>query len=307
MEPFPDLPHETASIKQNAKGAKCCWKFMLIGTAAGALAVTVLFASKFASTYAELLINRLADEVRIFGWVYVHVAVLSTLAFSLAGYILGKRWDRMENEARALEQTSSQLRRMSITDRHTGMYVHNYIMERLEEEIRRAQRYAYPLSCLFLDIDNFKQLNDTYGHLFGDEVLSRVSTVMSAKVRDTDVLGRYGGDELLVILPHTDPERALEVAERIRTSIQSLPLTASSGESVQVTVSIGLYSVTGNQMRSRELIDLADHALRQAKQLGKNRTVVFSDSSPSKSAFPFKPAPPEDIHPSQSQHMRRAV
>ena len=155
----------------------------------------------------------------------------------------------MENEARALEQTSSQLRRMSITDRHTGMYVHNYIMERLEEEIRRAQRYAYPLSCLFLDIDNFKQLNDTYGHLFGDEVLSRVSTVMSAKVRDTDVLGRYGGDELLVILPRTDPERDLKVAERIRSSIQSLPLTAGSGESVQVTVSIGLYSVTGNQMR----------------------------------------------------------
>lgn len=143
--------------------------------------------------------------------------------------------------------------------------------ERLVEELRRHQRYGHSMSLLMLDIDHFKSINDSYGHLMGDHVLREVGKIISERLRSTDFTARYGGEEFVVILPLTTEEQSQVLAERLRQSIAETRFT-SEGKPFGITVSIGAAALTpGALLKRRELVDKADKALYQAKKLGRNQ------------------------------------
>ena len=173
------------------------------------------------------------------------------------------------------------LKHMGLMDPLTGVNNRRYAEMRLNEEVGRSRRHEGPLSCLYVDIDHFKQVNDTHGHQCGDEVLREVAKRIKAELRLSDTLGRYGGEEFLVLLPDTPLPYALHVAERIRAGVGDRPL-AYAGAERQVTVSIGVSSLhagaadlQGEAAGARMVAD-ADHALYVAKSNGRNR-VEFQD------------------------------
>ncbi|SJZ33839.1 PAS domain S-box-containing protein/diguanylate cyclase (GGDEF) domain-containing protein [Trichlorobacter thiogenes] len=158
---------------------------------------------------------------------------------------------------------------MAKIDGLTGIYNRRYLDSRLTEEIERSRRHGNPLSILLLDIDHFKKINDTHGHLCGDYALRKISELLQELVRTSDILGRYGGEEFLCILPETSHEQAVVLAERCREQIATKPL-ACEDHQARITISIG---VTG-QHRDDTLDSIkkrADDALYQAKREGRNR------------------------------------
>lgn len=156
---------------------------------------------------------------------------------------------------------------MAVTDGLTGLYNHRFIFERLEEEIAKVARYGRPLSIIMLDIDNFKQVNDTFGHRAGDEVILSVAHAIMASLRKTDVAGRYGGEEFLVLLPETDLKAAHIVAEKIRNTVALLQFETKD---LAVTISAGVAEAEKGES-FEALINRADAKLYTAKRNGKNR------------------------------------
>ena len=149
--------------------------------------------------------------------------------------------------------------------------------QRIDEELDRSIRTRQPLSCLFLDIDYFKCINDTYGHQAGDQVLSQVASAIKKQLRSNDVLARYGGEEFVALLSGSDEVIALEIAERIRSSIAGL-LVQFDEQNIAVTISIGAATFNPDSTAlnsvsdtARQLINAADAALYQAKHKGRNR------------------------------------
>lgn len=164
----------------------------------------------------------------------------------------------------------SETRYLAITDALTGLYNRRYFQQILDREFSRSNRYGSPLSIAMIDIDNFKTLNDTYGHLFGDEVLSEISKMMSNSLRKTDYVARYGGEELVAVLPETKIEQALIPLERLRNLIESHSFVFDE-KRINVTISLGLAQNNDHIASSDNFIQKADTALYQAKQRGKNR------------------------------------
>lgn len=160
----------------------------------------------------------------------------------------------------------------AITDELTGLSNRRRFHELMEKEAARAQRFSHELSLLMLDIDDFKHLNDTYGHLQGDEVLRTIGRTLKTESRVLDEPARYGGEEFVVALPETGTEGALELAERIRTKLEQteIPRVDSPG-SLRVTASLGIASIPTSARDALELIAAADAALYRAKRAGKNR------------------------------------
>ncbi len=165
---------------------------------------------------------------------------------------------------------------LTIMDSLTQVYCRRYFLERFHAELRRAKKNKLHLSFLMADIDNFKQFNDRYGHLVGDAILRQVAKTISETVRQIDFIGRYGGEELAVVLAETDNEQAIYAAERIRQAIASTVIKVYD-EKLKVTVSIGVAIFPDNSDQMRDLIELADQALYLAKETGKNK-VCFSPS-----------------------------
>ncbi len=163
----------------------------------------------------------------------------------------------------------SELRFLADTDGLTGFYNRRKVEEILTKEIERSRRYGNALSLLFIDVDNFKDLNDTYGHQKGDEVLKKIAGVINRELRRTDYVGRFGGEEFLVILPETDADRALKVAERIRRRIEFEDFGIGP-----VTVSIGVTQLKGGDDIDT-LFNRVDRAMYLAKEKGKNRSEVL--------------------------------
>jgi len=157
----------------------------------------------------------------------------------------------------------------------TGLLRREAILEALERELDRAQRYGRPLTVGMADLDHFKEVNDRYGHLAGDSLLKRVSQALSSGVRSSDAVGRYGGEEFLFVLPETDLSGARVLADKLRRLVEEVQAPMADGETVQVTVSIGLASLGGEDLperpTSRDLIEVADRALYRAKEAGRNR------------------------------------
>ncbi len=164
------------------------------------------------------------------------------------------------------------VQRQAITDDLTGLASHGHFQDLLGAEMEEVRRYQYPVGLIMLDIDNFKSVNDVYGHQQGDLVLRCVADALRETSRDVDVAARYGGEEMALILPHTDLEGAFEMAERARMAIASMEIPLLEGDGcLRVTTSVGAASsIEGNK---DELIAAADAALYVAKREGKNRTV----------------------------------
>ncbi len=169
----------------------------------------------------------------------------------------------------------AELERLSVTDRLTELYNHGYFQQRLDEEVHRALRFGHKLSLLMLDIDNFKDFNDTYGHPKGDQVLKAIAAIMRDNMRDMDIAARYGGEEFCAVLPETDLAGAAAVAERIRRQIER-QLFAGDQQlpTVRKTVSIGVATLPNNARTQSDLIEKADQALYRAKHAGKNQIAL---------------------------------
>jgi len=183
-----------------------------------------------------------------------------------------KELDRINRE---LEEKRSALELLSRTDGLTQLINRRHFEELLQSEWQRSLRYRSPLSCMLLDIDHFKKVNDTWGHPFGDTVLREVAGVARRALRDVDVLARYGGEELIALLPETSPEEAWRAAERVRMGIEAMRLTCRTvnpPEQVRCTASIGVSTAPGPGIETPEqLVQLADECLYEAKQGGRNQ------------------------------------
>jgi len=174
----------------------------------------------------------------------------------------------------------SALKRQNIIDPLIGIYNRRHFDLRLSEEIERAHRYNLPLSMLLLDIDHFKNVNDTRGHQIGDMVLKSLGQILLKIVRETDVVARYGGEEIAIITPHTSVLSAAELAERLRQAVEkSVMVPADKYEdrkSVSISVSIGVAGLDQQTIYEQSLIERTDKALYEAKQKGRNRVIVFN-------------------------------
>lgn len=173
----------------------------------------------------------------------------------------------------ALEAANLSLQSLSRTDRLTGINNRGFWEESLEQEFLRCHRSNHPASLIMFDIDQFKNFNDSYGHSAGDEVLRAVSNQIKKSQRTTDIAGRYGGEEFALILPDTDAQQALVVAERLRQQISKLQVEWDD-QQLAVTVSMGICEFTNTMTSYETWIDCADTALYKAKAKGRNCSVL---------------------------------
>jgi len=167
------------------------------------------------------------------------------------------------------------LQQESITDGLTGIKNRRYFEGRLHEEVAHSTRYKLPLSLILLDVDHFKNINDTYGHKAGDEVLKNLSALIAKMVRNSDVVARYGGEEIAIIAPSTPKHEAELLAERLRNAVEKTTIAVidATQEVIQVTVSAGV-STLGHVVTDRDaLVEEADQALYLAKSQGRNKVV----------------------------------
>jgi diguanylate cyclase (GGDEF)-like protein len=172
-----------------------------------------------------------------------------------------------------LREKNVELREISITDSLTGLYNRKHLMETLDKEVSRSQRHSRSFSLLVIDIDHFKKYNDTYGHLAGDEVLSKLASVFKESIRSSDYAARYGGEEFIIMLPEIGPEQGVEAAERIRHKVAE-EIFSGDGESIKVTISVGVACYPKNGEDAESVIRNADAALYEAKELGRNRVIL---------------------------------
>lgn len=179
----------------------------------------------------------------------------------------------------ALLRAQGKLQFEASHDALTGLWNRGAILDTVQREMARHQRTASPLGIIMADVDHFKRINDTHGHLTGDVILREVARRMVASVRNYDFVGRYGGEEFLIVLPHCGPEDLIAGAERIRLSIADLPIT-SEAVNLSVTMSFGVLSAqSGPDFADYEsLLQSADAALYRAKANGRNRVEVASSS-----------------------------
>lgn len=170
----------------------------------------------------------------------------------------------------------AKLERLSVHDELTGLYNYRYLHNRLNEEFKRAERYHDPLACIVIDIDRLQAVNEIGGRPFGDRVLSALAEIVRSCVREVDVVARFGGDELLVVLPSTHFAGSVTVAERIWRESGEAVFTSESGKQTKVTLSIGVALYPSRDVRSKDaLLRAGDAALHQAKRDGGNRVCVF--------------------------------
>jgi diguanylate cyclase (GGDEF)-like protein len=187
----------------------------------------------------------------------------------------------LERANQQLRDANEKLLRLTVTDERTSLLNDRYLRRRLADEFKRAQRYATPLSVALLDLDHFKQVNDKYGHDCGDQVLKEFGRLLVDSARTTDIVGRFGGEEFLVVLPNTDGIRAAIVAERIRKAADE-HVYHYKEFLVRCTVSGGVASFPANPgvVGEGDLLKAADQALYRAKQASRNRVILDRASMP---------------------------
>jgi diguanylate cyclase (GGDEF)-like protein/PAS domain S-box-containing protein len=170
----------------------------------------------------------------------------------------------------------AEMQQMAITDPLTLLYNRRHFFDLAYREVKRTQRYRSPLSAIMLDVDHFKRVNDQYGHAIGDQVLRAVAQWCRSNLRATDIIGRYGGEEFVILLPETDHNQAQMVAEHMRENLAQT-LIVTDNQSLQITVSLGIATMTASDScELDELLNRADHALLFAKKQGRNRIATWS-------------------------------
>lgn len=226
------------------------------GAAAGALACRVASATANAqlASYVEALTVKTAD--------------LSTPP-------RGK--GRLHDAIVQLAAQMGAMERIATTDQLTGVLNRQASLRRLAAEIGRSSRYGSPITVALADIDHFKRVNDTYGHAAGDVVLRHVAQTIQSAIRTNDTIGRYGGEEFLLVLPEADVEQAAAVAEKLRRLVGRTPVTLPDGEELAVTISIGVAAGAGEGLRLDTITRDADTALYAAKSLGRDQVYLFKE------------------------------
>ena len=202
---------------------------------------------------------------------FAYLPSLIPVFFAVFGFVIGFLIDKLFRQKAMLEKVNHSLKEESIMDELTGQYNRRHILYELEKEIERARRYKHTLAGIMIDVDDFKKFNDRYGHPFGDIILKEVTNVFDHCIRTIDVLGRYGGDEFIILLPEATAETAKVVAERIKKAINEHVITHKK-KPIKVTVSIGIHYFDDlTNMDKKDFIDRIDQALYLAKTSGKNR------------------------------------
>ncbi|NOY58973.1 MAG: PleD family two-component system response regulator [Calditrichaeota bacterium] len=182
--------------------------------------------------------------------------------------------DQLQEKVFQLEQAKERLRELAVKDGLTGLYNHRYFKRFLTQEIKRARRHKSQVSLIMMDIDHFKNYNDTYGHLAGDEVLRNVAKLMTGNIRGIDVAARYGGEEFVIVLPQTNKNAAKIVAEKLRILVGDQKFQNEDTQpNGKITISIGVATFPENATNLEELIHQADQRLYHAKSLGRNCVV----------------------------------
>lgn len=182
----------------------------------------------------------------------------------------------LANQA-AVAINNARLYELAVTDSLTKVLIRRHFMQRLEDELRRSKRYHHTLSLVMVDLDNYKDINDTYGHQAGDRVLMEIAKIFKKSVRTTDLVGRYGGDEFCFALPETPPDGAMIFCERLRQKIENTQLSFESFL-IKRTISCGIATYPNHTEDMHELFKMADMALFKAKRDGRNMTVIFDES-----------------------------
>jgi len=199
----------------------------------------------------------------------------------LAGIILlfGSTYFLISRLLRKINEAQQKLMTLASIDDLTQLYNRRYFFERFNQEVERSKRYQRPLSCIIMDIDFFKHVNDSYGHLAGDRVLVDIAQIVRKNCRQSDLAGRYGGEEFIILLPETEMAGAIIIAERIREMIEQHQTVDGKGVVIGVTVSMGVASLTGTELgnmdNSERIIQQADDALLEAKKNGRNRIELY--------------------------------
>lgn len=210
-------------------------------------------------------ISREADSARrAFVFSGLTALVVGGVLFVFFYWLVGRIGAQFESHRRLLAD-------LAMRDGLTRLLNHRMFYTLLEKEVARTQRYDKPLSLLMLDIDHFKRVNDSFGHVAGDMILADLGRVINSQVRNADSVCRYGGEEISVILPETGVEEAVQLAERIRRAIEAHHFDIGQGKSTGITVSIGVASLAGPDTSVEKLVAVADKAMYAAKEGGRNR------------------------------------
>ncbi|HYH78297.1 MAG TPA: diguanylate cyclase [Longimicrobium sp.] len=188
--------------------------------------------------------------------------------------------DELDQKNRELEVANKRLRKLSITDGLTELFNHRHVHELLRDEFERSRRSGEPLGVTMIDLDRFKAINDTYGHPTGDVVLYETARILRETAREIDMVGRYGGEEFIAILPNTGEEEAARFAERVREAVESHVYRDEDTE-IRMTCSSGVASFPMDAVDSPEaLLKEADEALYEAKESGRNRVIRATQKTP---------------------------
>jgi diguanylate cyclase (GGDEF)-like protein len=255
-------------------GAGALWS-----TATGAL---LLALGGSVAYLVAVFVAQPTDELRDGAFERVAFNVLLLVLVALLGWITGR-------EQRRVREADLEKSRF---DALTGLFTRGYFLSRLEGEVQRSARSRRPFSMLMIDLDGLKAANDRFGHAAGDVLLRSVADVIKASLRGTDVAGRYGGDELLVLLPETGAGGAIRVAEKVRLDIARLALPRD-GSALSTTVSIGVVTCPFDGRSTHELVRSADAAMYEAKRRGRNQIVHYDHQQEGELA-PFD-VPPADV------------
>ena len=252
-----------------------------VGLVLGVLgAIAILVGGSFAGD-TPLHHHPLGIEDQFWAFAFIILTVGLATQMVLNNRAAFRRERNLVRTAAQLREVSAELDRLARTDALTGVANRRAFFDVLGVEFRRSKRYGRELSVLMLDLDHFKDVNDRWGHPFGDQVLRQTTDVIAANVRESDILGRYGGEEFALALPETPEASALGVGEKLRAALEAHEFrtadTPPPGEpAVRLTISIGIASLPVEEDQDEvELIGRADQALYEAKRTGRNRVIAY--------------------------------
>ena len=237
-------------------------------TAVTAVAIGVAMASAIAWTIVWIRYGRLVKAAeRIAAGDY-------TVAVPTSG---GGMESRLGKAINAISASLADTTDRATIDRLTGVVNRQALLAALFAEVERASRYERPLCIAFVDIDHFKAVNDSYGHASGDIVLRGVAQTIAENLRASDLIGRYGGEEFMLILTETDVEEGAALSEKLRKLVERLQFSVEGNSALSVTISIGIVGGSGQKLRMDNLVRDADAAMYSAKSLGRNQTYIFEE------------------------------